>query len=612
MTTIGCENVQPILAHPVSAAVESAVDAYATRLLRKESPPEACIDDSLGPYVTSLLRCSLTSESDDVQELPEFDSLIELLIEHCNLNEKAAASALSTIAIAVTTGRMDILESTNADLPTCAESDPNATESHHPPISIYGKSDNNVTSQNDYYSSMPLEFEDTASLDIKCDKGISVCKTNDQTKNKFDVALEAEVEAFPPLGAKVALKKHGKPPRKPSKEESKDIATTLFRPSRSRQPSIDEDGYSSSSTNQTPRLSSTEYQHQLDSVTEILLSMNPDLSEAAAVAASSLAGGDINLAQYIIDQAMSAQPVCRHMLNDGCYRSDCQFSHDVEGHTCLFWIRGRCGKGESCRFYHGFSGRLTEGIGRHILATNHAENMNLDVATKNLLSHNSEANNITSGSWSPATFTSSPPFSVYSNNLQSSLKAESSQLADDMAPKFEEIQNRNSSFSFARIASAGISNDDPFIIESSNKDVSFAATDMSSSRQKQKFVKIPQNLWNHHVNRDAGAFYISDPIERYLEVSKTSGRRNVIDLHFQSTKTFSVVLATILPEKLLEHDDVWIVTGSGHHVNRNSHQKGGGALESAVLAWLDAENYMHLRGRDRNGHSGAVLVNRAR
>ena len=85
----------------------------------------------------------------------------------------------------------------------------------------------------------------------------------------------------------------------------------------------------------------------------------------------------------------------------------------------------------------------------------------------------------------------------------------------------------------------------------------------------------------------------------------------MIDLHYQSTKTFGVVLAQVLPEKLKEYDSVWVVTGSGHHVGSKTHQKGGGALESAVLSWLSTEGYDFVRGRDRNGHGGAVLVRNA-
>jgi hypothetical protein len=79
-------------------------------------------------------------------------------------------------------------------------------------------------------------------------------------------------------------------------------------------------------------------------------------------------------------------------------------------------------------------------------------------------------------------------------------------------------------------------------------------------------------LWNPHENRDASVFHITDPIDRYNKVSATVKRRDVVDLHFQSTKTFATVLSTILPMKLSELDEVWIVTGTGHHVSSKTHQ----------------------------------------
>jgi len=83
----------------------------------------------------------------------------------------------------------------------------------------------------------------------------------------------------------------------------------------------------------------------------------------------------------------------------------------------------------------------------------------------------------------------------------------------------------------------------------------------------------------------------------------------VIDLHFQSTKTFAEVLEVVLPEKLAsEASGVWIVTGTGHHVGTKTHQRGGGVLESAVMNWLTEKGYDFLKGRDRNGHGGALYV----
>lgn len=97
---------------------------------------------------------------------------------------------------------------------------------------------------------------------------------------------------------------------------------------------------------------------------------------------------------------------------------------------------------------------------------------------------------------------------------------------------------------------------------------------------------------------------------RYKEVSQYVQRQDVIDLHYQSVKTFAVVLRNVLPEKLREHGEAWIVTGSGHHVNRNSHQKSGGVLETAVHSWLTSNSYKFVKGRDKNGFGGALLVKR--
>ena len=68
------------------------------------------------------------------------------------------------------------------------------------------------------------------------------------------------------------------------------------------------------------------------------------------------------------------------------------------------------------------------------------------------------------------------------------------------------------------------------------------------------------------------------------------------------------MLEAVLPEKLRDHGEVWIVTGSGHHVNRTSHQKGGGVLENSLIGWLTTNDYEITKGRDKNGHGGAVLV----
>ncbi len=49
----------------------------------------------------------------------------------------------------------------------------------------------------------------------------------------------------------------------------------------------------------------------------------------------------------------AAHRVCRHMLDGGCFRSDCPFSHDVSGIPCrYFGTQIGCRNGPSCPFLH--------------------------------------------------------------------------------------------------------------------------------------------------------------------------------------------------------------------------------------------------------------------
>lgn len=378
------------------------------------------------------------------------------------------------------------------------------------------------------------------------------------------------------------------------------------------------------------------FQKQLDSAIEILMAMNFDICREAAHEAALVSNADVNIAQHVIDGALSAPPVCRHLLKDGCYRSDCQFSHDVDGHTCLFWLRGRCGKGESCRFMHGFSEKLLDGVNvdfRHAsesedkteatFALPGAQPSSMKppiVKTGNLVQYNMK------NSFS----ISQRPYSGSGGNLSSyNLQAEN-QMAEssdnNIDALFPGMVNQNSppsdvletsppanapqtvssgsSFSFATIASKGYNK-----MSSFNKGKETTEYhEINKDSWECSTVRIPQNLWTAAQNRTSGAFHITDPIARFKEVSSTIQRDDVIDLHFQSAKTFPVVLSSFLPSKLKDHGEVWVITGSGHHVSRNSHQKGGGVLESAVITWLSSNDYKFSRGKDKNGFGGAILV----
>lgn len=771
-------------------AVESAVDAYAARVLRIKSPPEACIDPSLGPYVTSILRCALAENAAhggtatgelDADDIPEFESLSELLEEHCSMSAEVARCALQCIVNAVRTGVIESLFDDQASLRSGSLNSMNSGVGNI--INIGGSSfgsrfsgrsyrSHSVGSENDdlainllgnmlkdadiqqanviaegqvnesplgsgsgcddpprflldeeqfpqrpnYQDSRAImdtkvSYQETSDCNFPCEAGTNgIAATSLKPDRLIPVDLLGDLDdpstpaavsrndiSEKPVEMKKAdtlpkdstallasKRSHTGKGRKKSKAQASDLAAALFRPSRSRSNSTISEkkspklrplagpppGLLGSSLSSSPQVQSLGMsallQQQMDSATQILMSMNVDLGEEAAAEAALVSNADVNVAQYVLDGAMTAPPVCRHMLNNACYRSDCQFSHDVEGHTCLFWLRGRCGKGTSCRFLHGFSEKLLDGIKTDFLPKHHraeerpetsspCKTQPILIKTTNLVEHNMKAPYIShnrdsqfSSSYdSPydlqlpaagAFGMSSSPFSLShlaggspSNTsiLESAMQPPKT-LGNTEEPEKQPEMNTNSddtssSFSFANVAakkcinkSLSASNDGVFrnsggiagALGATLNTHSAPLRRSESSNLKVKTVKIPQNLWNASQNRDSSSFHISDPLQRYYEVSACQPRHDVIDLHFQSLKTFPVVLSAILPEKFLDHKEVWVVTGSGHHVGQSTHQKGGGVLENAVLSWLSGQAYEFYRGKDRNGYSGAVLVKR--
>jgi hypothetical protein len=353
------------------------------------------------------------------------------------------------------------------------------------------------------------------------------------------------------------------------------------------------------------------------------------------------------------------------MLNDGCYRSDCHFSHDVDGHTCLFWLRGRCGKGDSgCRFMHGFSEKLLDGVdldarkrtpnkesrsssaGAFFLSPSQTSSSTsaskpIPVRTANLVQHNMKTSFSLSSSFERKTFLAPPTpqdlsasvSETHRNNLLSGVSRASpdesrngSKLSaqtkkNDITDGFSSPpaltptqmqQKRNiptPTFSFASIASKGYSQKKSF--NNSATKTGNLNKPLNDTSNEKKTVRIPQSLWTSTHHRSSTAFHIQDPLARFREVN-SSQKDDVLDLHFQSVKTFPLVLANILPEKLRRNGQVWVITGSGHHVHRGSHQKTGGVLETAVIGWLVSNEYNFVKGKDKNGYGGAVLVQTSR
>ncbi|KAJ8600306.1 hypothetical protein CTAYLR_000724 [Chrysophaeum taylorii] len=115
-----------------------------------------------------------------------------------------------------------------------------------------------------------------------------------------------------------------------------------------------------------------------------------------------------------------------------------------------------------------------------------------------------------------------------------------------------------------------------------------------------------QNIWV--PIRNARVFEIRDPLERYRRVAEGQ-RPDVVDLHFQSSRTVAGVLDAVLPAALRANPrGVWVVTGSGHHTPDNSHQKRKGHLHACVHAYLDANACDFAVAKDVRGHAGAFFV----
>lgn len=666
-------------------ATDSEIDAYASKILETMSPPETVlIDDSLGPYVTSLLRCADIHNKHQVTTLFEFDSILELLEDQCSMGKKEASDCVIRIAEAVITHVVPFSELTSSnrvcsvnnfglfttqqgdgmysfqsmigDLPNSI--DPIVRTNTTPLSKIIGRADaegpsplkpdnlipidlmGELDDPSPDYSSSPL----SSSLRVQ-EKDQQYSQTaypsnkkghfSSHEMNQSPQITKHDEKNFPPLSASSEKPKQSRNSKKSygksQHHSDKDLAATLFRPARPRQNSIESEetpaasrsrGSSNASASITTMTSTIDeescstnniyFQQQLHSCVEILLSINQELSEEAASAASLMANTDFNLAQHIIDSSISAPPICRHMLHNGCYRSDCTFSHDVEGHTCLFWLRGRCGKGSTCKFLHGFHEKLLNGI----------DTSKFHVEQQSKLQSYSQLYPLYNGS-SPASAYCTRAFSSSSMNISfgggsiSPLLSSSWQTTPSLegtsggsVTSMPSSSSESTPFSFANIASKGY--DKNQFSETAVSSRSFIGAKSVGSGRKDpiRTVRIPQDLWSAHEKRDSSVFYIPDPLERYERVATAIQRSDVIDLHFQSVKTFPIVLETMLPLKFNKAVEVWIITGTGHHVGSKTHQKGGGALESAVISWLEDHNYKFCRGKDRNGQGGALLVNR--
>eukprot|EP00578_Thalassiosira_sp_NH16_P010788 CAMPEP_0181121550 /NCGR_PEP_ID=MMETSP1071-20121207/24804_1 /TAXON_ID=35127 /ORGANISM="Thalassiosira sp., Strain NH16" /LENGTH=554 /DNA_ID=CAMNT_0023206389 /DNA_START=120 /DNA_END=1784 /DNA_ORIENTATION=- len=174
----------------------------------------------------------------------------------------------------------------------------------------------------------------------------------------------------------------------------------------------------------------------------------------------------------------------------------------------------------------------------------------------------------------------------------------------------------------------------------------------ANNDQKHQTVVIPKEVWLPSTANSDCFHLFPNPIERFKAVNshhksylasvtvpicfgdnygsnqirneksnKGSGKVALLDVHFQSAKTITPVLNRFLIPALKKNEEVWVVTGSGHHV-AVGHQKreGGGVLFNAVKRYLEErEEDMAVEfrvGKDTSGgknkcSGGAFLVRKS-
>ena len=187
----------------------------------------------------------------------------------------------------------------------------------------------------------------------------------------------------------------------------------------------------------------------------------------------------------------------------------------------------------------------------------------------------------------------------------------------------------------------------------SNSNAGSVKGEGSSNSSEPKRVVIPKEVWLPSTANSDCFHMFPNPIERFKAVnshhksylasvtipvcfdntdnnydnnssmanpndSKNGGKVALLDVHFQSAKTITPVLNRFLVPALKKNEEVWVITGSGHHVAvGHQRREGGGVLFNAVKRYLeDNEDEMALEyriGKDTSGgknksSGGAFLV----
>jgi hypothetical protein len=289
-----------------TASSSLEINAYVQHVL-EEIAKDTRIEDSLGSYITEALRRSLADrppllpssllqslhfeEELDVNDIDDYEGLLELVHEQCGVPVQVAQSALRRIVVAVSTNRLP------ADYQVQRGSGTASTSSTLSTTSSSSSSSSSTLATAAHYPS-PLALSPLAPP---------------------HVAPTAPLELLPPPHA----------------------ASWGFQPYQEEEPHHI----------QQPE---QDYLYALDtflSTSPVVLEFGicPQAAGEAILAARS----DLAAAEALLLEALQAPPVCRHLLSHGCYRRDCTYSHDIETYTCTYWLRGRCEK-EACPFRHGF------------------------------------------------------------------------------------------------------------------------------------------------------------------------------------------------------------------------------------------------------------------
>jgi hypothetical protein len=573
----------------VLEAAARTAKQFAQQKLLEATPSDhrAAVDDTLGSYIVEQLQQAqqMMSQQSQQQNNNEdeddgLEALTELVHDHCHVEWPVARSILDAIVERLRAPPPPVVANDNDNeitlrlakaegpRPSAAALPPDPR--HFPPLG------GAATAPAGSSSTKPSKAGSSASS-----SAAGLRSNHDKTAEAEQVAAALFPPTTRPRSRQSSLDETIASSRRNSLDETTTTTTPPLPHQHTLQPAYHTYPYPSPSTAAMPYNNNAyhhhhqyqqyhqQYQQQdyIYTTSEQLLSMNAALSPEAAWTASHLAQGDVNLAQYLVECTNADVPICRDvLLHDVCYRADCTFSHDrPEHHTCVFWFKSACGKGATCRFLHDYSPRLVQSLPQLVQQQQAQPVMTLPL-------HPAAVDN-------------------------------PEQLRVPVGPS-----------SFANVAQQDYApHEKPQFVE---KPQPRAGAVNANNKKNIRTIPIPLEIWNVTENRDAAVFAMyDDPMERYAAVQRqrqkqqqNNAQDNVMDLHYQSLATFPVVLDTLLDGLLEQHGTVWIVTGTGHHVGRRTHQKSGGALEAAVLSYLTEHGYSFKQGKDKTGQGGALFV----